>query len=74
MQDEKTVLSFADFNTSSPKRPDTALLINDGSDNEIAPNLTGRGRSLYVEHETVSAGAYYFAAGARIMLLCRPWR
>jgi hypothetical protein len=37
MQDEETDLSFADFNTSSPKRPDTALLFNDGPDNENAP-------------------------------------
>jgi len=37
MQDEETDLSFADFNNSSPKRPDTTLLLNDGPDNENAP-------------------------------------
>ncbi len=53
MQGEETDLSFADFKTpSSPKRPDTALLLDDGPDNENAPDLTGRGRSLELEHET----------------------
>ncbi len=51
MQDEETDLSFADFNTSSPKRPDTALLLDDGPDNENAPDLTGRGRFEKMEHE-----------------------
>ncbi len=52
MQDEETDLSFADVNTSSaPRRPYTAPLLNDDPDNENAPDLTGRGRSLYLEHE-----------------------
>ncbi len=53
MQDEETDLSFADVNTSSAtRRPYTAPLLNDDPDNENAPDLTGRGRSLYLEHET----------------------
>jgi hypothetical protein len=53
MQDEETDLSLADFKTpSSPKRPETALLLNDGPDNENAPDLTGRGRLENLEHET----------------------
>jgi len=58
MQDEETDLSFADFNTSSPpKRPDTTLLLNDGPDNENGPDLSGRGHSVFLEHETGLAGA-----------------
>ena len=53
MQEEETDLSFADFSTrSAPKRPYTAPLLSDDPDNENAPDLTGRGRSLYLEHET----------------------
>ena len=53
MQDEETDLSFADVNTSSaPRRPYTAPLLSDDSDNKNAPDRTGRGRSLYLEHET----------------------
>ena len=53
MQDEETELSFADFSTgSSPKRPYTAPLLNETPDSENAPDLTGRGRSLLMEHET----------------------
>ena len=53
MQDEETDLSFADFSApSAPKRPYTAPLLNDDPNNENAPDLTGRGRSLYLEHET----------------------
>ena len=53
MQDEETDLSFADFGTEqAPKRPYTAPLLSDDSDNENAPDLTGRGRSVFLEHET----------------------
>jgi hypothetical protein len=51
--EEETDLSFADFSTrSAPKRPYTAPLLSDDLDNENAPDLTSRGRSLYLEHET----------------------
>jgi hypothetical protein len=57
MQDEETDLSFADFSApSAPKRPYTAPLLNDDPTNENAPDLTGRGRSLDLEHETGLAG------------------
>jgi hypothetical protein len=53
MQDEETDLSFADFSTSSsPKRPYTAPLLSDDPDSENAPDLTGRGRLHFLEHET----------------------
>jgi len=53
MQDEETDLSFADFGTPcAPKRPYTAPLLNDDPNNENAPDLTSRGRSLFLEHET----------------------
>ena len=46
-------MSFADFSTrSAPKRPYTAPLLSDDPDNENAPDLTGRGHSVYLEHET----------------------
>ncbi len=65
MQGEETDLSFADFKTpSSPKRPDTALLLDDGPDNENAPDLSGRGRLEKLEHETGLAGACRVAARA----------
>jgi hypothetical protein len=57
MQDEEADLSFAGFGTlSAPKRPYTAPLLSDGPDRENAPDLSGRGRSLYLEHETGLAG------------------
>ncbi len=57
MPDEEADLSFADFSTgSSPKRPYTAPLLNESPDSENAPDLTDRGRSLYLEHETGLAG------------------
>jgi len=53
MQDEETDLGFANVGTSpAPKRPYTAPLLSDDPDSENAPDLTGRGRSLYLEHET----------------------
>ena len=65
MQDEETDLSFADFSApSAPKRPYTAPLSNDGPNNENAPDLIGRGRLRFLEHETALAGARRFAACA----------
>ena len=53
LQDEETDLSFADFSApSAPKRPYTAPLLSDDTDNENAPDLTGRGRLRILEHET----------------------
>ena len=65
MQDEETDLSFADFGSAlAPKRPYTAPLSSDHADSENAPDLTGRERSLDLEHETGLAGACREAARA----------
>jgi len=65
MPEQETDLGFADFSTpSAPKRPYTAPLPTHDSDNKNAPDLTGRGHSVFLEHETGLAGACRFAAGA----------
>jgi hypothetical protein len=73
MQDEETDLSFADFGSpSAPKRPYTAPLLSDGSDNENAPDLTGRGRSHFLEHETGLAGGLRPLCASRAKLGREP--
>ncbi len=53
MREEEADLSFADFtNSSSPRRPYTAPDSSADAVNEIAPDPTGRGRSVFLEHET----------------------
>jgi hypothetical protein len=50
MPQEETDLSFADF--GGTKRPYTAPVSEAATANENAPGASGRGRSVFMEHET----------------------
>ena len=50
MPQEETDLSFADFGGST--RPYTAPTPEAATSNENAPDLSGRGHSVLLEHET----------------------
>jgi hypothetical protein len=58
-------LSFAEFEVRDGSE---RLYLTPSSSTEAkhenAPDLTGRGRSVFLEHETGLAGARRFAAGA----------
>ena len=45
-------------------QPYTAPLLSEGPDTENTPDLTGRGRFGFLEHETGLAGTRRFAACA----------
>ena len=65
IRDEEVDLSFADFEVrDGSERLYPAPSQSTEGDSENAPDLTSRGRSLYLEHETGLAGARRFAAGA----------
>jgi len=73
MQDEETDLGFANVGTSpAPKRPYTAPLLSDDPDSENAPDLTGRGRSHFLEHETGLAGGLRPRCASRAKLGREP--
>ncbi len=58
-------LSFADFEVrDGSERLYPTLSSSTKGERENAPDLTGRGRSHFLEHETGLAGARRFAAGA----------
>lgn len=50
MPQEETDLSFADF--GGPGRPYTAPVLESPDPNKIAPDLSGRGHSVLLKHET----------------------
>ncbi len=53
IREEEMGLWFANFEIrDDSKRPYTAPTLLDSSDNENAPDLTSRGRSHFLEHET----------------------
>ena len=53
IREEEVDLGSAEFHTrESPKRPYTAPAADDDPINENAPDPTGRGRIVYLEHET----------------------
>jgi hypothetical protein len=53
IREEEMDLGFAEFHTiESPGRPYTAPAPEGDPTNENAPDLTGRGHSVFLEHET----------------------